>query len=72
VWVFGGTNKIDLINEILPENNYHSIADILRIPEKYRKYRYANISQVFKGFKSTDILGDSRKSPKMAISAISH
>jgi hypothetical protein len=31
VWVFGGTNKIDLINEILPENNYHSIADILEI-----------------------------------------
>jgi len=30
--------------------------DTLRIPEKYRKYRYANISQLFQGFKNADML----------------
>jgi hypothetical protein len=32
--------------------------DILRIPEIYHKYRYANISQQFKGPKNLLLVGD--------------
>jgi len=49
------------IEDYLSENKISKGGDILRIPEKYRKYRYANISQLFQGFKNADMLGDCRK-----------
>ena len=47
-------NKMDTISCGLPFCLTSS--DILRIPEKCRKCRYANISQLFQRFKSADML----------------
>jgi hypothetical protein len=32
--------------DTLPKTKYHPSTDILRIPEKYRKYRYAKKTQI--------------------------
>jgi hypothetical protein len=36
---------------------YSRTGDLLRIPEKYQNYRYANISQIFNGFKNLRLVG---------------
>jgi hypothetical protein len=42
------------IEDYLSENQISKGVDILRVSKHWQFYRYANISQLFKGFKSTD------------------